>query len=96
VGDESITIYFADSTAAGFSTLVSGLEAASAPELTLTGTQQDLSSDLNLPIDDSADVCINCVATVPDSASTGALLAMGLAGMAGVVLLYRRMPRARA
>jgi len=88
-GKNSVDIYFADTAAANFSSLITTWQSTAA-SVALTGSQQDVSPDL-YNSEETLSICVNCNATsAPDTGSTLALLALALGSMG---LVYRRVLR---
>lgn len=90
----SVDLFFADNTAANFSSMVTTWEGKNAPMLASTGSEQDLSSllyaGINFQGEQSLQICVGCGQGVPDSGTTVALLGLALAC---VLLMHRLMPR---
>jgi hypothetical protein len=91
---DSLTISFVDTTSASFASLLSLANSASAPNVALTGGEQDVSSDLEPASGDEShgalQICIQCGASTPDTTPTWPLLGLAVIGMAS---MYRFVPR---
>ncbi len=95
VGQDSVTVAFYDNTSANWATELGYATAQPAPQVANTpGVSQDLSPYIaDTSLAEWLQICVGCgtaAPPVPDSGSTLALLGLGLAGVA---LVYRRMPR---
>jgi hypothetical protein len=85
-GKDSVDIYFADYTAANWSTLLTTF--AGSPTITETGSQLDVTSLLHLAPLDGPEICVDCGGSVPDSGPTLVLLGISLVA---VILVHKRL-----
>ena len=91
IGKNSVDVFFADQAAANFNTLISTWSGTAASVFE-TGVQQDVSPYL-YSSEETLAICVGCGIQVPDTASTLALMGLGLGG---ILLMYWQLTRRSA